>query len=239
MYPSAPEIPRNILRMYLHFSAPMTEGLAAACVQVRRVDTGEPVTGAFLEMEPELWDTARRRLTLLFDPARIKRGLLAHREIGYPLTTGVAVEVTVDERFLDAEGRPLASAGSRRYEVGSDERTRPEPARWQLDPPRAGSTDPLVIRFERPLDHGLLQRCIAIGRDGTRLAGAGASGDGERSWRFRPARSWDPMRHAVVVDPILEDVAGNSLRRVFDRDLSNPDDTPGPPNSSHRFFVPT
>jgi hypothetical protein len=30
----------------------------------------------------------------------------------------------------------------------------------------------------------------------------------------------------LVVDTILEDLAGNSLARVFDRDLSRPEDAP-------------
>jgi hypothetical protein len=32
--------------------------------------------------------------------------------------------------------------------------------------------------------------------------------------------------HELVVDPELEDLAGNSLRRVFDRDLTRPEDEP-------------
>ena len=33
--------------------------------------------------------------------------------------------------------------------------------------------------------------------------------------------------HRVVVDPVLEDVAGNSVGRVFDRDLTSAADEPG------------
>ena len=69
-------------------------------------------------MHPELWDPSRRRLTVLFDPARIKRGLAPHHEVGYPLGAGVAVDVVVDEGLRDAEGRPLVEPHTRRYEVG-------------------------------------------------------------------------------------------------------------------------
>jgi hypothetical protein len=40
-----------------------------------------------------------------------------------------------------------------------------------------------------------------------------------------------PGVHHLVVDPVLEDVAGNSVGRVFDRDLTSPADDgrePGP-----------
>jgi hypothetical protein len=35
--------------------------------------TGRPINLAFLEIEQELWDPEGRRLTLLFDPGRVKR----------------------------------------------------------------------------------------------------------------------------------------------------------------------
>ena len=37
-----------------------------------------------------------------------------------------------------------------------------------------------------------------------------------------------PLRMRLLVDPRLEDVAGNSVRRVFDRDLDLPDHDPTP-----------
>jgi hypothetical protein len=43
--------------------------------------------------------------------------------------------------------------------------------------------------------------------------------DGDCSWRFRPLSVWQPGSYTLRVDGRLEDAAGNSLRRVFDRDL--------------------
>ena len=76
IYPAVEELPVNQLKLYLHFSKPMSEGWAARAVHVRRADDDEPLAYVFLLMEPELWDPDRRRLTLLFDPGRIKRGLV-------------------------------------------------------------------------------------------------------------------------------------------------------------------
>ena len=42
-------------------------------------DSGDTIAGALLSSEHELWDASRRRLTILLDPARIKRGLAGHR----------------------------------------------------------------------------------------------------------------------------------------------------------------
>jgi hypothetical protein len=240
IHPTAPEIPRNVLRLYVHFSAAMSEGFAASRVHVRRTDTGEEIAGAFLPMEPELWDPSRRRLTVLFDPARIKRGLAPHREIGYPLEVGVVVDVTVDDGFLDADGRSLTTSCSRHYEIGADQRTRVDPQRWRLEPPAAGPAGPLAVEFDRALDHALLQHCIAIAdADGNRVVGRGCTADGERSWQFTPATPWARARYHLAVEPILEDLAGNSLRRVFDRDLADPEQTPAAPVTARRFFAPT
>ena len=47
IWPTSAEVPRNLLRMYVLFSAPMSEGYAA--VQVRVVDdAGQPLAGALL-----------------------------------------------------------------------------------------------------------------------------------------------------------------------------------------------
>jgi hypothetical protein len=37
---------------------------------------------------------------------------------------------------------------------------------------------------------------------------------------------WRDARYALVVDTMLEDLAGNSVARVFDRDLADADHTP-------------
>ena len=191
IHPTASTVPRNLLRVYVHFSAPMSEELAASHVHLRRADTGEAIVGALLPMDPELWDPARRRLTVLFDPARIKRGLVAHREIGYPLETGVAIEVVVDDAYLDADGRPLEAGCSRRYEVGADARAHVDPRQWVLGVPVAGTGDPLVVTFDRPLDHGLLQHCLeVVDAEGNLVAGRTRTSSGERSWEFTPDESW-------------------------------------------------
>jgi hypothetical protein len=43
-----------------------------------------------------------------------------------------------------------------------------------------------------------------------------------------PGQAWAPGVHQLIVDPILEDLAGNSVSRVFDRDLTSPYDQPRP-----------
>jgi hypothetical protein len=224
--PSASVVPRNLLRLYVRFSAPMGEGYATQ--HVRLLDErGTVMAGALLPTEHELWDPDRQRMTILLDPARIKRGLVGHREVGYPLRTGSSFRVVVDDGYLDARGAQLRASAERRYDVGADERRRVAPEDWALTVPPGQSLEPVVVKFERPLDHGLLVRCLrVVDPDGRSVYGRVEVGPEERSWRLTPAERWASGTHQIVVDPVLEDLAGNSVSRVFDRDLTRPDDEP-------------
>ncbi len=221
IWPTAAAVPRNALRMYVLFSAPMSEGFADAHVRVRDARRGGHIEQALLPMQPELWDRRRQRLTVLLDPARIKRGLVPHQEAGYALRVGVPVELVVDEGFLDAQGRRLIEPASRRYEIGEDVRAIVNPTTWRVTLPQAGTADPLLVEFDRPLDHALLERCIVVATtDGQPLPGRSETQKGETAWRFQPQRPWPGEALHLAVDPVLEDVAGNSVARIFDRDVT-------------------
>lgn len=238
IYPSSDELPVNLLKLYVHFSGPMSEGWAARAVRVRRGDNGEPLEHVFVAMEPELWDRERRRLTLLLDPGRIKRGLVPNEEAGYPLVEGVPIIVSIDASFRDAAGRPLRAGAERRYDIGPAVRARVDPAHWRFQAPAAGSTDPLTVEFDRPLDHALLEHCLWVTDEaGAPLAGRGSVGRDERRWQFEPRWPWIEGQHAMTVDPLLEDLAGNSLMRVFDRDLMRPEDAPADPHEVAIAFI--
>jgi len=225
--PSTAELPLNALRVYVAFSAPMSEGASA---HVRLLDAaGAQLEDAFVPMEPELWSPDRSRLTLLLDPGRIKRGLVPHEEAGYPLEAGGAVRLVVDAAARDSAGAPLAAPAERGYAVGPPERRRLDPRSWKLSGPRPGSREPLRLRADRPLDHALALRCIAVvDALGRPVAGRAELAEGDRDWSLAPAEPWGAEAYRLVVAPELEDLAGNSVTRVFDRDLGLPGDDPLP-----------
>ena len=221
IYPDVSRVPVNLLKIYVQFSEPMSEGRAQQSIRVRRDDTGEPLEGVFVPLDPELWDPERRRLTLLLDPARIKHGLVPNLEAGYPLIEGVPFRLVIGEEFRNAAGSPLLSGAERVYEVGPEVSERINPERWNLTVPPAGSMDSLLVEFERPLDYALLQRCLEIiGPRGKTVDGRAKSGPGESSWIFDPDSPWVVGTYQLVVAPELEDLAGNSPVRVFDRDIT-------------------
>lgn len=215
--PPGAQLPENLLRWYVVFSAPMAPG--AALEHVHLVDdAGREVPGAFLETSEELWDPDRRRLTLLFDPGRVKRGIRTNLEEGPPLAAGRRYRLVIDAGWRDGEGAGLVSGYERAFEAVAADRTSPDPGTWKLAAPVAATRAPLRVSFGETLDHALAARLITV-HDGAgrRLPGA-VTLDDDGHWSFVPNEPWRAGSHELHVDAALEDVAGNSVARVFDAD---------------------
>ena len=223
VHPSASVLPANLLRWYVELSAPMEPGDALRHVHLLD-EAGREVPRAFLALDEELWDPSRRRLTLLFDPGRVKRGIRTNLESGAPLVAGRRYRIVIDADWRDGRGAPLASGFEHRIEAGADDRTSPDPTRWRIDAPTAGTREPLRVSFGEPLDHALASRMLRVLDAGGRvLDGAATLEPGDGAWRFVPDAPWAPGSYTLHVDAALEDVAGNSLARVFDADRAMSD----------------
>lgn len=220
IHPSAESLPENLLKFYLHFSAPMSRGHIYEHIHLRESDSGQDVELPFLEIDEELWDPAMRRLTLLLDPGRIKRGVKPLEEIGSALTTGKQYSLVIDAGWLDATGTPLKSPFAKTFRMLPADREPPDPARWTWSKPWAGATDPLEIDFDEPLDHAIVLRVFRIlGPDGAPVQGSATLGHAERQWRFTPREPWRAGVHQLLVPTSIEDLAGNNIGKPFDVDL--------------------
>lgn len=229
LHPTSGAVPLNHLRFYLHFSNSMSEGQAARSVRLRDAGSGEELRDAILPMPPELWDHEHRRLTVLLDPGRIKRGLAPHNEAGYPLVEGRSFIFEVDADFRDAEGRPMQTAFTRKFAVGPAIRERIDPSGWQISPPPAGSSKPVRVKPGRVLDRALGERCVWVqDADRRRLDCRAQLVAGETVLELMPAGPWQRGSFYLAVDPVLEDCAGNSVARPFDRDLADDVTVPHP-----------
>jgi hypothetical protein len=216
MYPSSPVLPANQLKLYISFSAPMQGGDFWQSIHLIDQD-GKPAYLPFVRQE--LWNRENTRLTLIFDPGRIKRGVKPNVDLGPVLVEGQRYTLIIDPEFKDANGRPLAEPFRHEFTAGADERRAVDIALWKLSRPRAGSWDPLVIRFDRPLDFALLSDVFQI----PGVSGLATIGHGEAAWRFQPTQAWTAGEHQVVIDMALEDLAGNRIGRPFDVDtMTNP-----------------
>jgi hypothetical protein len=226
VFPSGEVVPENQLRLYVQFSAPM--GRRGGIGHVRLLDeSGDEVREPFLPLDAEFWNRDRTRFTVFFDPGRQKRGILPNEEMGRSLVDGRSYTLVVSREWLDAQGMPLKEDFRRRFTVGPPDERPLDQHTWRIAAPRAGSRDALAVTFPEPLDHGLLQRALAIadGR-GRRIDGEVRIEAHETRWLFTPAGAWRSGGYFLQAMTILEDMAGNRIGRAFEVDeFSRADDS--------------
>jgi hypothetical protein len=180
---------------------------------------GNLVELPFLELQQELWDPDYKRLTVLFDPGRIKRGLLPLQESGPAIEEGKEYTLVVDRTWIDAGGSPLAQGFRKPFRVTPADRTPPDPKDWSVAAPAAGSRSPLILDFPKPLDYALLFHLLEVTDSAGRPVGGSIAVEREETrWTFTPAAAWKPDDYQVRVDTSLEDLAGNRIGRPFDVD---------------------
>lgn len=219
VYPSADILPSNDLRVYIYFSAPMSRGEAARYLHVFD-ENGKDLTGptaVFLPGE-ELWDPNFERLTMTFDPGRIKRGLTSNEKIGPPIAEGKHYALVIDRDWPDAKGAPLVAGFRKEYRGGPAQRTPPDPKQWRVTSPHATTLDPLTLDFPVPMSYTLLQRMIQVTAATGTIAGTVSVAKQEAEWRFTPREAWKAGAYQLVIDTNLEDLAGNHIGQPFDID---------------------
>jgi len=217
VYPSAAVLPSNILRLYVYFSAPMSRGEAGAHLRILD-DKKKPLEGVFLPGE-ELWDPTGRRLTMTFDPGRIKRGLTSNQKMGPPIAEGRLYNLVIDREWLDARGVAMKEGFRKTFRGGPANRVSPDPAKWRIAPPKAGTVDALSVEFGEPMNSALLQRMLSVQGPGGGIEGTVSTGPEERTWRFVPQSPWRAGDYRIVVDTNIEDLAGNHIGQAFDIDV--------------------
>jgi hypothetical protein len=215
--PTSDVLPENLLRLYLEFSAPMAREHGRDFLKLED-ERGREVPDAFLALDVDFWSPDGRRYTLLFDPGRVKRGILPNDLFGRALKRGHKYTIVVDPKWRDADGQPLAASFRRTFSVGPPDLSPLETASWRVQPPNPGTRNPVIVSFSKPLDHGLLQRALGVRRGSATLDGDIGIGAGELQWTFTPREPWQTGRYDLVVLSILEDPMGNRIGRPFDID---------------------
>jgi hypothetical protein len=218
VFPSVSTLPENQLKLYVHFSAPMSKGEAFKRIRLVEEGGGE-VKLPFLELDEELWDREFKRLTVLFDPGRIKRDLVPNREVGPPLKEGRKYTFVIDRAWVDARGAPLKAEYRKEFSVGPPDRTPLDIKTWRVTAPAASTSEPLVVDFPEPIDAALLQRFIdVVNGKGDLLEGKVTVSREETRWSFSPEQAWAAGTYKLEIVSTLEDLAGNKIGKAFDVD---------------------
>ncbi|MEJ7740404.1 MAG: hypothetical protein WKF97_23545 [Chitinophagaceae bacterium] len=219
VYPSQDTLPENLLKFYLRFSQPMSEGESYKYITLIReqIDTLHDV---FLNLQPELWNAERTVITVWLDPGRIKRGLQPNQGLGSPLEDQSTYTLQVSNKWKDRQGLPLEQGITKSFVASKRDSLSPDPDRWTLHIPKAASRQALTIDCKESMDYFLLEESLSIsGQDGVRVEGHLTIDQDGKTGHFIPVEPWVAGNHILIIQSILEDLAGNNINRPFDRDI--------------------
>lgn len=213
--PGTTTVPANLLRLYVHFSAPMSARHVVPHVRLLDAE-GQPIPTAFVEIPEGLWDRERRRLTLLVHPGRVKRGVGPHTVLGPVLEAGGSYSLEISRQARDSDALPLVADFVHTFHTGTADHHSPDPLRWRLTLPKTPA-DPLVAHLDEPADRALLERLLWVETAGGEpIAGRPMVDPESLRWSFRPELPWPPGAYRLVVPHALEDPSGNRVDRLFE-----------------------
>lgn len=223
VYPTADQVPANLLKFYVYFSRPMRETADI----FNHMHILDQTLGTEVEdpwRRQSMWSDDGKRLTVLIHPGRIKKGVNLREELGPVLRPDHRYTLVIDADILDADGRPLGREFRKHFQTLAEDASRPALDHAEITVAKDGV---LYVDFKKTMDHALLARMIHVqDADGAIVQGVAKVFQGERCWTFTPAKPWKKERHTITVDEDLEDLSGNTPSRVFDADLENPDRGP-------------
>ena len=233
IYPTAEYLPENLLRFYIYFTEPMNrEGILSSISLLD--DQGEVIPDVFLDNRYDLWSPDSTRLTVLFDPGRVKTGLEAHNLLGRALISGETYSLQV-KGALDAKGCEIASY-QKAFQAIDGYLTYPDIDQWVVEQPAPQSRDPLRIHLGREIDHlSLAYRVRVQDEQGNSIRGGLRLDENESVWVFTPSSPWQKQNYQIAIDAELEDVAGNRISGLFDRPPSE-DELEAPAEKQYLFF---
>lgn len=226
IYPTQDTLPENLLKFYLAFARPMTEGHSLQYITLCNAK-GDTLPNTFLNLQPELWNAERTVLTLWLDPGRIKRDLQPNKLLGTPIIQGNRYTLRVSDQWPDAQGALLKKNYIKTFVTAERDMASPKIKSWTLTIPQKGTTQPLEITAPEALDYVLLQNVLqVVDIQGNSVTGSFQVSEEEKRVRFTPTKLWSVGVYKLQVESRLEDLAGNNLNRLFDRDITNKETSP-------------
>jgi hypothetical protein len=209
--PQAKVLPANTLRFYIHFPRPAEAHFDRD--QLRLLNEDEQfVRDPFLALSQELWSPDGRRLTVLMEPGRIKRGLGPDPTHEPALVVGRTYSLVITA---------LGQTARHAFRVSAPVLEAVDETQWRLISPQVGSLDPAVVQFDRVMDAVLCEDEIGVLTAFGEVVQTSVSlaADGTTA-QIIPRHPWSALEHHLVVSKRLEDVCGNRLGEALDHDLN-------------------
>ena len=220
--PTAKVVPANLLKFYIEFNQPMREGREIFDrIHLRDLQTNQLVHDPWRRRE--LWFDDSKRLTLWIHPGRIKQGVNLREQFGPVLLPGRKYELILDRTIQNPNGRQLAAPVRFAFQTSDELRKRVSLDQWKIVVPEEKPLRKLTVHTDRPLDPFLVRRYLKVhSLPGDREIPCQIDWSQSHT-QFALTGNWIPGKYRLTALDFLEDLAGNTPERVFDRDLSVPE----------------
>lgn len=211
--PRLEEVPANLLRFYVYFSAPMS--LQNPYDYITIIDeNGEELEDPFVIIPEGLWNINHTRLTLLLHPGRVKQGVGPNTTLGDVLKAGNSYTLNISREWKGASGEPLKSAFTQTINATNPLERAMNINSWALRAERK-NVGVLHVVTDHPLDQPLAKRMIFIRGENGQILPSRVEFDSPEKFRLL----WqldDSETLEMLIDPRLEDVCGNTPHYAFD-----------------------
>jgi hypothetical protein len=222
--PQAEVLPANTLRFYIHFPKSGEAHFDRDNLWLLNEDE-QVVRDPFLVLSQELWSVDGRRLTVLMEPGRIKRGLGTDPPHEPAFVVGRTYSLVISA---------LGQTARHTFRVSDPVLEALDETCWRFVSPTVGSLDPAVVQFDRVMDAALCADEIGVLTPSGEVVQTRVSlAPGGTAARLVPSHPWRAGEHRLVVSERLEDVCGNRLGEALDHDLG----AGGPPRTGMINFA--
>jgi hypothetical protein len=222
--PQAEVLPANTLRFYIHFPKSGEAHFDRNNLWLLNEEE-QVVRDPFLVLSQELWSVDGRRLTVLMEPGRIKRGLGMDPSHEPAFVVGRTYSLVISA---------LGQTARHTFRVSDPVLEALDETCWRFVSPTVGSLDPAVVQFDRVMDAALCADEIGVLTPSGEVVQTRVSlAPGGTAARLVPSHPWRAGEHRLVVSERLEDVCGNRLGEALDHDLG----AGGPPRTGMINFA--
>lgn len=218
VFPSSDTLPENLLKFHIAFNVPMKAGEVYDHVKLLD-EKGNQIEKAFLVVDQEFWDEKMTMVTILLDPGRLKRGLRGHLEMKAPLQSEQRFFLVVDKGWQNIDGTTMERDFVKSFYCTDADRKSPTESTLRLVTPKSPN-DPLAFIFGESMDAVTSASHVRIiDSQNNQIEGTTELLPQEKGFIFKPKKNWSHETYTVLINPLIEDLAGNNFNRVFDRDL--------------------
>jgi len=216
IYPSASAVPKNILKWYIQFSRPVN--VVNLYDHLKFVSTaGDTLPRAILPLVNTLISRDGTLVTIWITPGRQKRGLIPNKQLGPVFNENEKYHLLISKKIKDRNGVPMNIAVKHTFTTKNEDRISPSTDTWNIEIPTINTISNLIIHSNESFDYGSSKQAIKIiSPNNIEIIGNWQLLEQETVLSFTPKKTWQKGRYQIVCNPLLEDLAGNNLDKLFD-----------------------